>query len=180
MGFKNIILAAGDTFRAAAIDQLKTHGQRLGMKVVAQDHGSDSGAVLFDAIESAQASSSNLVLADTAGRMHTRQNLILELKKLDKIVSAKIPAENFRKLLVLDATTGSNALRQAEIFSEAVKIDGIILTKYDSSARGGIISTIGRELGIPTVFIGTGEGYGDLRLFEVDDYLSNFLGTPQR
>jgi len=176
-GIDDILLAAGDTFRAAAIDQLKTHGQRLGIRVIAQAHGSDAGAVIFDALESAHATGSNLVIADTAGRMHTKQNLLLELKKLDKIVLSSIPAANFKKLLVLDATTGTNALRQAETFSEAVKIDGIVLTKYDSSARGGIISTINKELGIPTAFIGTGESYDDLRVFEIDRYLEDFLGT---
>ncbi len=179
-GFNNIIMAAGDTFRAAAIDQLKKHGQNLSIKVIAQAHGSDAGAVIFDAIESAQASSSSLVLADTAGRMHTKQNLVLELKKLDKIVLSKISGDNFRKLLVLDATTGTNALRQAEIFSQAVKIDGIVLTKYDSSARGGIISTINKELGIPTVFLGTGESYDDLRSFKIDEYLESFLGNARK
>ncbi len=178
-GGENIIQAAGDTFRAAAIEQLKTHGQRLGIRVIAQTHGSDSGAVIFDAIESAQASSAKLIIADTAGRMHTKQNLLMELKKIDKIVLANIAPGNFKKLLVLDATTGSNALRQAETFAKAVKIYGIVLTKYDSSARGGIIATISRELGIPTFFLGTGESYDDFEPFRADSYLDDFLGMAE-
>lgn len=170
------ILAAGDTFRAAAIEQLRTHGERLGLRVVAQERGSDSGAVLFDAIEAANAEGADLVLADTAGRMHTKQNLIKELEKMDKIVSAKADASRYRRLLVVDATTGQNALRQAEAFSEAVRIDGLVLTKYDSSARGGVALAIARELGIPTAFLCDGERYEDIRPFDADAYLDEFLG----
>ncbi|MBP7262605.1 MAG: signal recognition particle-docking protein FtsY [Spirochaetia bacterium] len=170
------VLAAGDTFRAAAIDQLKLHGQRLGMRVVAQTQGSDAGAVLYDAVEAAAAEGADLVVADTAGRMHTKQNLIRELEKLDKIVAARTDRERYRKLLVVDATTGQNALRQAEVFSAAVKIDGLVLTKYDSSARGGLALAIARDLGIPTAFICDGEAYGDIKPFEPERYLSEFLG----
>ena len=170
------ILAAGDTFRAAAIEQLKMHGERIGVRVVAQERGSDSGAVLFDAIEAAEAEGADLVIADTAGRMHNKQNLIKELEKMDKIVSAKADTAKYRRLLVVDATTGQNALRQAEAFSEAVKIDGLVLTKYDSSAKGGVAIAIAKDLGIPTAFICDGERYEDLRPFDADRYLDEFLG----
>ncbi len=170
------ILAAGDTFRAAAIEQLRTHGERLGIRVVAQERGSDSGAVLFDAIEAATAIGADLVIADTAGRMHTKQNLIKELEKMDKIVSAKADASRYRRLLVVDATTGQNALRQASAFAEAVRVDGLVLTKYDSSARGGVALAIARELGIPTAFICDGERYEDIRPFDANRYLDEFLG----
>jgi len=170
------ILAAGDTFRAAAIEQLRMHGERLGIRVVAQERGSDSGAVLFDAIEAATAVGADLVIADTAGRMHTKQNLIKELEKMDKIVSAKADASRYRRLLVVDATTGQNALRQAAAFAEAVRVDGLVLTKYDSSARGGVALAIARELGIPTAFICDGERYEDIRPFDADRYLDEFLG----
>ncbi|HOZ71039.1 MAG TPA: signal recognition particle-docking protein FtsY [Spirochaetales bacterium] len=173
------ILAAGDTFRAAAIEQLKAHGDRLGVRVVAQERGSDSGAVLYDALEAAAADGSDLVIADTAGRMHTKANLIKELEKMDKIVAAKADPSRYKRLLVVDATTGQNALRQAEAFSAAVKVDGLVLTKYDSSARGGVALAIARQLGIPTAFVCDGERYEDIRAFDPETYLDQFLGlTP--
>ena len=175
-GNQGIILAAGDTFRAAAIEQLKMHGERLGLRVVAQERGSDPGAVLFDAIDAARSEGANLVIADTAGRMHNKQNLMKELEKMDKIVSAKADSAHYRKLLVVDATTGQNAIRQAEAFSEAVPIDGLILTKYDSSARGGIAIALAKEFGIPTAFLCDGEGYGNIHIFDADIYLDEFLG----
>jgi signal recognition particle-docking protein FtsY len=171
-----IILAAGDTFRAAAIDQLKIHGERLGIRVVAQKPGSDPAAVLWDAVDAARADGADLVLADTAGRMHTRSDLVKELGKIDKIVSSRAAGADYKRLLVLDSTTGQNALRQAETFSEAVKIDGIILTKHDSSAKGGMAIRLAKELGLPSAFIGTGEGYGDLKPFVLDSFLDGFLG----
>jgi fused signal recognition particle receptor len=171
-----IILAAGDTFRAAAIDQLKIHGERLGLRVVAQKPGSDPGAVLWDAVDAAKAESAGLVLADTAGRMHTRADLVRELGKIDKIVAARAKGADYRRLLVLDSTTGQNGLRQAETFSQAVKIDGIVLSKHDSSAKGGMALRLAKELGLPTAFVGTGEGYGDLAPFALDPFLDRFLG----
>lgn len=173
---KKAILAAGDTFRAAAIEQLKMHGERLGIRVVAQEQGSDSGAVLYDALESAAADGSDLVIADTAGRMHTKANLIKELEKMDKIVAAKADPSRYRRLLVVDATTGQNALKQAETFAAAVHIDGLVLTKYDSSAKGGVALAIAKQLGIPTAFVCEGERYQDIRLFDADRYLDEFLG----
>lgn len=175
-GGPGTILAAGDTFRAAAIDQLKLHGERLGLRVVAQERGSDPGAVLFDALDAARADGANLVIADTAGRMHNKQNLMKELEKMDKIVSSKADSAHYRKILVVDATTGQNAIRQAEAFSEAVNIDGLILTKYDSSARGGIAIAVAKEIGIPTAFLCDGERYEDIHIFNTDMYLDEFLG----
>jgi len=170
------ILAAGDTFRAAAIDQLRIHGQRLGVRVVAQQHGSDPGAVLWDAIDAAKSTGSGLVIADTAGRMHTRVDLLKELEKLDRVVQQKAGEVNYRKILVLDATTGQNAMRQAEIFHGAVNVDGVIMTKYDSASKGGMIISVGRQFGLPTLFLGTGEHYEDFRAFDADLYLEDLIG----
>jgi len=171
----SICLAAGDTFRAAAVEQLSIHAERLGVRIVKQTTGSDSGAVIFDAIQSAQTRGDRLVLADTAGRMHTRKNLVEELSKIDRIVSTRAPGANYRRLLVIDATTGQNGLQQAEVFSQAVGIDGVVLAKYDSTAKGGILVPISRQLGIPAAFIGTGERYTDLRRFRADDYVKDLL-----
>ncbi|OHD19398.1 MAG: signal recognition particle-docking protein FtsY [Spirochaetes bacterium GWD1_61_31] len=170
-----VILAAADTFRAAAIEQLKIHGQRLGARVVAQEHGSDAGAVIYDALQAATTAHANLLVADTAGRMHNKLNLVRELEKIDKIITARVKPANYRKLLVLDATTGTNALRQAEIFSEAVRIDGIIMTKLDSTARGGMLATICRELKLPVFFVCDGESYANIQPFDADSYLQGLL-----
>ncbi len=171
-----VLLAAGDTFRAAAIEQLQLHGERQGLRVVAQTHGSDPGAVLFDAITSAQSRGEKIILADTAGRMHNKANLVKELQKLNKIAEAKIGNGNYQKLLVLDSTTGQNAFQQAQVFHEAVGVDGIILSKYDSSGRGGIAVAIGHELGLPFVFFGTGEKPSDLSVFDAEAFLEGLLG----
>jgi len=175
-GIASPILAACDTFRAAAIDQLKIHGERLGVRVVAQQHGSDPGAVLWDAIEAAKNSDNRLVIADTAGRMHTRTDLLKELEKLDRVVNQKAKDVNYKKLLVLDATTGQNAIRQAEVFHSAVKVDGVIMTKYDSASKGGMIITVSKEFALPTVFLGTGERYENLETFDIEHYLEDFIG----
>jgi fused signal recognition particle receptor len=171
-----VVLAAGDTFRAAAIDQLKIHGERLGLRVVAQKPGSDPGAVIWDAIDAARADGAGLVLADTAGRMHTRTDLVKELGKIDKIVAARAEGADYRRLLVIDSTTGQNGLKQAETFAQAVKIDGLVLTKHDSSAKGGMALRLAKELGLPTAFIGTGEGYQDIAPFSLPSFLDDFLG----
>jgi len=173
---KGVILAAGDTFRAAAIDQIKIHGERLGLRVVAQRHGSDPGAVLYDALEAAKADGADLVLADTAGRMHTKLDLVRELGKIDKIVASRVEGANYRRLLAIDATTGQNGLRQAEVFAGAVPIDGLVLTKLDSSAKGGLALALAKELGLPTAFVGRGEGYDDLEPFRLGAFLDEFLG----
>jgi len=170
------VLSAGDTFRAAAIDQLQTHGERIGVRVVSQSPGSDPGAVIFDTLESAKARGENLVLADTAGRMHNKANLVKELQKIHKIVASRSEGGNYKKILVIDATTGQNGLNQAEIFQEAVGVDGVVLTKYDSAAKGGIALRISRDLGIPFCFLGTGETYDSLIPFDKDYYLDTLLG----
>jgi fused signal recognition particle receptor len=154
---RRVLLAAADTFRAAAIDQLAVWGQRLALPVVRQERGSDPGAVVFDAISSALANRIDLIIADTAGRMHNKAHLVKELGKIDKIAASRLPAPAYKKVLVIDATTGQNALRQAEVFHEAVGVDSIVVAKYDSTAKGGIVVAIARELGIPFSFIGVGE-----------------------
>jgi fused signal recognition particle receptor len=170
------ILAAADTFRAAAIDQLKIHGERLGVRVVAHQHGGDPGAVVYDALEAARAGGGDLIIADTAGRMHTRSGLVEELKKIDRVVESRAPEARYLKWLVLDATTGRNALAQAEIFHDAVSLNGVILSKYDSSARGGVVFSLIPELRIPVVYLGEGEQYGDLKAFDPHSYVLEFTG----
>jgi fused signal recognition particle receptor len=172
-----VLLAAGDTFRAAAIEQLKIHGERLGVRVVAQQHGADPGAVLWDAIDAARTGNAQLVIADTAGRMHTRADLLKELEKLDRVVKQKAGDVDYRKLLVLDATTGQNAMRQAEIFHGAVNVDGVVMTKYDSTSKGGMIIAVSRQFGLPTLFLGTGEKYENFIPFDPDAYLDDFVGA---
>jgi fused signal recognition particle receptor len=174
---RRVLLAAADTFRAAAIDQLAVWGQRLALPVVRQDQGSDPGAVVFDAISSAQANRIDLIIADTAGRMHNKAHLVRELGKIDKIAANRLPAPAYKKVLVIDATTGQNALRQAEVFHEAIGIDSIIVAKYDSTAKGGIVVAIARELGIPFSFIGVGEKLDDLEPFDTESYLNRLLET---
>jgi fused signal recognition particle receptor len=175
-GVENILLVAGDTFRAAAIDQLKILGQRLDLPVVAQEPGADPGAVIFDGISAATARGIPLVIADTAGRLHTKDALVKELAKIDKIVKSRSGGAGYRKLLVLDATTGQNSLAQAEVFHRAVGIDSIVLTKLDSTAKGGMVVPICRELGIPISFLGVGEKLDDLQVFEPDRYLESLVG----
>jgi fused signal recognition particle receptor len=175
-GIESTVLVAGDTFRAAAIEQLRRHGERLGFPVVAQEPGADPGAVIFDGIASARARGAELVIADTAGRLHNRDALVKELAKIDKIVRARAPGDASRRLLVLDATTGQNALAQAEVFHAAVGVDAFVLAKYDSSARGGMVVPISRALGVPFAFVGVGEKPDDLEPFDVDRYLASLLG----
>lgn len=175
----SVVLAAADTFRAAAIDQLKMHGERTGVRVVAHQHGSDPGAVVFDAAESVRAQGGGLVIADTAGRLHNKENLVRELQKIDRIAASKADEGCYKKVLVLDATTGQNGLRQAEVFHEAVGVDAIVLTKYDSTARGGIAIAAGKELGIPVAFVGTGETYADFAPFSSESYLREFTGQAE-
>jgi len=175
-GVENIILAAGDTFRAAAVNQIKIHGQRLGLRVVAQHEGVDAAAVLWDSIDAVAAKRPALVIADTAGRMHTRQDLIKELEKMDRIITQRAPQAKYSRILVLDSTTGQNGLRQAETFKAAVSLDGVILSKYDSTAKGGMILSLARQFGLATLFLGTGEGYGDLSPLDPDTFLDDFIG----
>lgn len=171
------ILAAADTFRAAAIDQLKIHGERLNVRVVAHQHGGDPAAVVYDAVGAALAGGGDLVITDTAGRMHTKSALVEELKKIDRVLETKLGAGGAcRKWLVLDATTGRNAVAQAEIFHDAVKLDGVILTKYDSSAKGGAVFSLASELSLPVVFICDGESYDAIRPFDPRRFSREFAG----
>ncbi|MDC7242042.1 MAG: signal recognition particle-docking protein FtsY [Spirochaetales bacterium] len=175
-GVEKIAFSAGDTFRAAAIEQLKIQGERTGCRVIAQDHGSDPGAVIYDSISSAKSQGDQMILADTAGRMHNKSNLINELKKIDKIVNSNLDGKgSYRKILVLDATTGQNGLQQAEVFNDAVDVDCVVLTKYDATARGGLIVSISRKLNIPVAFVGHGEGLDDLSEFDPESYLDDLL-----
>ncbi len=175
-GTDNIVLASADTFRAAAIEQLAMHGERLGVRVVSHQHGSDPSAVVFDAADALRAKGPGIVIADTAGRLHNKENLVRELQKIDRTCSLKADEGCYKKVLVIDATTGQNALRQAEVFNEAVGIDAIIMTKYDSTAKGGVAVSIGRELGLPVAFVCTGEGYKDIGPFDAEAYIKDFLG----
>jgi len=170
---RNPVLAAADTFRAAAIDQLKIHGERLGLRVVAHKHGGDPAAVVYDAIE---ASGGGIVVADTAGRMHTKSALVEELRKIDRIVESKAPGACYVKYLVLDATTGRNAFAQAEVFSEAVSPQAAILTKYDSTAKGGVVFSLASVLKMPVSYLCTGEKYGDIRAFDPREFAREFAG----
>ena len=175
-GYK-VLLAAGDTFRAAAVDQLDIHAQRLDMRIVKQQMGSDPGAVIYDAISSALAHGDDLILADTAGRMHNKENLMKELQKMDKVIHARgVDEKNYKKFLVIDSTTGQNGVSQALLFNQAVKLDGVILTKYDSAAKGGALVQIGRTLGLPVLFVCTGERYDDIKPFDKDEFLSSLMG----
>ena len=171
----NLVLASADTFRAAAIEQLSMHGKNLDVRVVSHQHGSDPSAVVFDAADAASAKGSGLVIADTAGRLHNKENLVPELQKIDRICKSKASEGLYRKILVLDSTTGQNALRQAEVFNEAVGIDAVILTKYDSTAKGGVAVSIGKELNIPVAFVCDGEKYQNIRKFNAEEYVNGFL-----
>lgn len=172
----DVVMAAGDTFRAAAEEQLEMHGERLGIRVVSHRHGSDPGSVVFDAAESVRAKGGGLVIADTAGRLHNKENLVRELQKIDRVAAQRADENCFKKILVIDGTTGQNALRQAEVFSESVGVDGIVITKYDSTARGGCLLSIGKELSIPVAFVCNGEGYDDIEVFDPERYIDEFLG----
>ena len=173
---KKTILAAADTFRAAAIDQLKIHGQRLNMRVIAHKQGGDPAAVVYDALEAAQAGSSDIVIADTAGRMHTKSALVEELRKIDRVVEQKAKHARYLKYLVLDATTGRNAYAQAEIFHEAVYLDAVLLTKYDSTAKGGVVFSLASELKLPVMYICNGEKYTDIDVFNPLKFSREFAG----
>ena len=172
---KKVMLAAADTFRAAAIEQLQVWGERLKLPVVAGQPDSDSGAVAYDAVESAIARNMDLVLIDTAGRLHTRYNLMEELKKVYRVVGKAMPGAPHAVLLVLDATTGQNALHQAKAFQEAVHVNGVILSKLDSSARGGMAFAIQKELNLPIFFAGLGETLEDLQRFDPEAFVDNIL-----
>lgn len=168
-----VMLAAGDTFRAGAIDQLQIWGDRLGVNVIAQQEGSDAAAVAYDAVQSARAKDVDLLIVDTAGRLHTQTNLMKELKKVKRVIDREAEEINagVEVLLVLDATTGQNAISQAKLFNEAVDVDGVALTKLDGTAKGGIVIAVKNELQIPIKLIGVGEAAEDLQNFDPDEFI---------
>ncbi len=167
---KNVLLAAADTFRAAAIDQLDVWAKRCGCDIIKHKENSDPAAVVFDACAAAKARGTDILICDTAGRLHNKKNLMAELEKINRVISRELPEADRETLLVLDATTGQNAVSQAKLFSEAADITGIVLTKLDGTAKGGIVIAISKEQEIPVKFIGVGEGMDDLQLFDAADF----------
>ena len=172
---KKVLLCAGDTFRAAAADQLEIWAGRAGVDIVRQHEGADPGAVLFDALQAAKARGADVVLCDTAGRLHNKQNLMNELAKLRKIIDRECPNSSCETLLVLDATTGQNGLIQARTFKETAGLTGIILTKLDGTAKGGIVVAIAQELNVPVKFVGVGEGIDDLKPFDAKEFVQDMI-----
>jgi fused signal recognition particle receptor len=172
---KRVILAAGDTFRAAAIEQLELWGARVDAPVVRHQAGADPAAVAFDAAQAAAARGADVLIVDTAGRLHTKVNLMEELKKIDRVIARALPASPVERLLVLDASTGQNGLAQARHFHQAVSLTGVVLTKLDGTAKGGIVVAVAHELQIPVVFVGVGEGADDLVPFDPDAFVSAVL-----
>ncbi|RJX27029.1 MAG: signal recognition particle-docking protein FtsY [Desulfurivibrio sp.] len=168
---QSVMLVAGDTFRAAAVEQLQIWGERIGVDVIAQRSGADPSAVVYDALEHAAKKKTDVVIVDTAGRLHTKVNLMEELKKIKRVMGKKIPGAPHEVMLVIDATTGQNGISQARLFSEAVEVTGLTLTKLDGTAKGGIVVNICREFNIPIRFIGIGEKMSDLRDFDADEFV---------
>jgi fused signal recognition particle receptor len=172
---EQVLLAAGDTFRAAAIDQLAIWAERLGVDLIAHQPGADPGAVLFDAINAAQSRKADVVIADTAGRLHTKHNLMQELRKIHKVAAKQLPGAPHETILVLDATTGQNGLAQARTFHEAVNVTGLFLAKLDGTAKGGIVFAVARELGLPILFVGTGERMEDVAEFDAQEFVDGLF-----
>ncbi len=172
-----VLLAAADTYRAAAIDQLKSWGERTGCRVVSQGPGSDAAAVVFDAIQAARSTDADLILADSAGRLHTKHNLMEELRKLRRVIDRELPSEAVEVLLVLDAVMGQNGFRQVEAFHEALGLTGVILAKYDNTAKGGVLLSVVDRLKLPIRYVGLGEGVEDLRLFSPHDFVEELLSN---
>ncbi|MED4238706.1 signal recognition particle-docking protein FtsY [Priestia megaterium] len=168
---KKVVMAAGDTFRAGAIEQLEVWGERVGVDVIKQSAGSDPAAVMYDAVQSAKARKADVLLCDTAGRLQNKVNLMKELEKVKRVIEREIPGAPHEVLLVLDATTGQNALSQAKTFSEATNVTGIVLTKLDGTAKGGIVLAIRNELKLPVKFVGLGEKVDDLQPFDTEQYI---------
>ncbi len=173
---RKVLLAAADTFRAAAMDQLRIWGERAGCPVISGPEGGDPGAVVYDALQAARSRGMDMVIVDTAGRLHTRYNLMEELKKVRRVAARAVEGAPHETLLVLDATTGQNALSQARHFLEAVEVTGVILAKLDSTARGGMVFAIARGLGLPVRFVGVGEGLDDLAPFDPDAFIQGLWG----
>lgn len=172
---KSVVIAAADTFRAAASEQLEVWAKRAGVRIIKHEEGSDPAAVVFDAISSAKSKGTDIVLVDTAGRLHNKKNLMEELKKIDRVIEREHPTAIRQNLIVLDATTGQNAISQVEVFDEAIDIDGIVLTKLDGTAKGGVVLAIKHDMGIPVYFVGVGEGLDDLLYFDAQSYVEGII-----
>lgn len=168
---KKVIIGAGDTFRAAAIEQIEEWGKRTGIEVIKQSHGSDPSAVIYDTVTAAKNRGFDVVIIDTAGRLHNKTDLMKELEKIKKIIVQQSGQEKFETLLVIDSTTGQNGLEQSKVFNEIVELSGVVLTKFDGTAKGGIIFPVTEELKKPIKFIGVGEGINDLRVFDVNEFI---------
>ncbi len=173
---KSVTIAAADTFRAAAADQLTVWAERAGVRIIKHAEGADPAAVVYDAAQSVKSKNGDVLLIDTAGRLHNKKNLMEELKKIARVVGRELPDATVLNYIVLDATTGQNAISQVDIFNEAIDIDGIILTKLDGTAKGGVVLAIAGELSVPVVYVGVGEGIDDLEDFDVDDFVSGIMG----
>jgi len=174
-GGKTVMLAAGDTFRAAAVEQLQTWGERNNVPVISQGSGADSASVIFDALQSAKARGIDVLIADTAGRLHTQSGLMDELGKVSRVMKKLDPEAPHETMLVLDGTTGQNGLQQGRLFSEAVDVSGLTITKLDGTAKGGVVFSMADELNIPIRFIGVGEGIYDLRVFQAQEFVDALL-----
>jgi len=172
---KTVLLCAADTFRAAAIEQLEIWGQRTGTEVIRTKPGGDPAAVLYDALEAAKARHTDCVIVDTAGRLHTKSNLMQELEKMRRTAQRLIPGAPHQVLLVIDATTGQNGLQQAKLFTDAAAVTGVVLTKLDGTAKGGVVVAIARELGLPVTYVGVGEKPGDLLRFDAQEFVESLF-----
>ena len=172
---KTVTVAAADTFRAAASEQLAIWAERAKVRIVKHEEGSDPAAVIFDAISSVKAKKTDVLIVDTAGRLHVKENLMNELRKMDRVVNREYPEADFLKLLVLDATTGQNAVNQARVFDEAVELDGIVLTKLDGTAKGGFVFSLSSEMSLPVIFAGVGEKMDDLEMFDSKSFVEAIL-----
>ena len=172
---KSVVIAAADTFRAAASEQLEVWANRAKVRIIKHEEGSDPAAVVFDAVQSAKSRGTDIVLVDTAGRLHNKKNLMDELAKINRVVDREFPEANRQNLIVLDATTGQNAIAQVEIFNKAIDIDGIVLTKLDGTAKGGVVLAIKHDMDIPVYFVGVGEGIDDLMEFDAASYVEGII-----
>lgn len=173
---KSVTIAAADTFRAAAADQLTVWADRAGVRIIKHAEGADPAAVVYDAAQSVKSKNGDVLLIDTAGRLHNKKNLMEELKKIARVVGRELPDATVLNYIVLDATTGQNAISQVDIFNEAIDIDGIILTKLDGTAKGGVVLAIAGELSVPVVYVGVGEGIDDLEDFDAEDFVNGIMG----
>ena len=172
---KSVVIAAADTFRAAAGEQLEVWANRAKVRIIKHEEGSDPAAVVFDAISSAKSRGTDVVLVDTAGRLHNKKNLMEELKKIDRVIDREFPEADRKNLIVLDATTGQNAIQQVDIFNEAIDIDGIVLTKLDGTAKGGVVLAIKHDMDIPVYYVGVGESIDDLLEFDAASYVEGII-----